>query len=136
MRDITGLRLTRLQVRRDLHEEEIIPDTRYIVVQQVMKSMGPTTVRLRRCCSRTNAAQKLGEQGENTQVGLMGEHGRFRAESTYGKDPYPPQGLLGIRLSGFFGSRPILPPQPQMRVRLQQYKPRMPSNLRHAQSQS
>jgi CRP/FNR family transcriptional regulator, cyclic AMP receptor protein len=38
-----------------------------------------------------DAAQKLGEQGENTQVGLMGEHGRFRPEWSYGKDPYPPQ---------------------------------------------
>jgi hypothetical protein len=24
---------------------------------------------------------------------LMGEHGRFRPEWSYGKDPYPPQGL-------------------------------------------
>jgi hypothetical protein len=40
-----------------------------------------------------DAAQKLGEQGENTQVGSMGEHDRFRPEWSYGKDPYPPQGL-------------------------------------------
>jgi hypothetical protein len=40
-----------------------------------------------------DAAQKLGEQGENAQVGSMGEHGRFRPEWSYDKDPYPPQGL-------------------------------------------
>jgi hypothetical protein len=26
-------------------------------------------------------------------VGSMGEDGRFRPEWSYGKDPYPPQGL-------------------------------------------
>jgi len=38
-----------------------------------------------------DAAQKLGEQGEDTQVCMMGEHGHFRTEWTYGRDPYPPQ---------------------------------------------
>jgi hypothetical protein len=58
-----------------------------------MKSMGPTTVGLEAMLFAIDAAQKRGEQGENTQVGFMGEHGRFRPEWSYGKDPYPPQGL-------------------------------------------
>jgi hypothetical protein len=37
-----------------------------------------------------DAAQKLGEHGEHTQVCLMGENGHFRPEWTYGSDSYPP----------------------------------------------
>jgi hypothetical protein len=40
-----------------------------------------------RCCP------ELGAQGESTQVGFMGEHGHFRPEWSYGRDPYPPPGL-------------------------------------------
>jgi hypothetical protein len=39
-----------------------------------------------------DAAKKLGEQGEDTQVGLMGEQGDFQPEWSYGQDPYPPRG--------------------------------------------
>jgi hypothetical protein len=94
-------RLTHLQVRRDLHEEEIMPHTRYIVVQHKDEWLikfgdeeyGPYHSRAEAMLFAIDAAQKLGEQGENTQVGSMGEHGRFRPEWSYGKDPYPPQGL-------------------------------------------
>src|SRR6266550_4628760 len=97
----TSLRLTRQQARRDLPEEEIMPHTRYIVVQHKDEWLikfgdeeyGPYHSRAEAMLFAIDAAQKLGEQGENTQVGLMGEHGRFRAEWSYGKDPYPPQGL-------------------------------------------
>lgn len=40
------------------------------------------------------AAQKLGEHGENADVVLMGEDNHVRPEWVYGRDPYPP------RLSG------------------------------------
>src|SRR6266566_9456559 len=97
----TSLRLTRQQARRDLHEEEIMPHTRYIVVQHKDEWLikfgdeeyGPYHSRAEAILFAIDAAQKLGEQGENTQVGSMGEHGRFRPEWSYGKDPYPPQGL-------------------------------------------
>lgn len=38
-----------------------------------------------------DAAQKLGEQGEDAQVLLMGENNHVRPEWTYGRDPYPPR---------------------------------------------
>jgi hypothetical protein len=41
-----------------------------------------------------DAAQKLGEHGENADVVLMGEDNHVRPEWVYGRDPYPP------RLSG------------------------------------
>lgn len=37
------------------------------------------------------AAQKLGEYGDSTQVCLMGDNGHFHPEWTYGQDPYPPR---------------------------------------------
>jgi hypothetical protein len=43
-----------------------------------------------------DAAQKLGEQGENAQVCTMGETGHFRPEWTYGQDAYPPRGLASL----------------------------------------
>jgi hypothetical protein len=99
----TWLQLTRQQAHRDLPEEEIMPHTRYIVVQHKDewlikfgvgdKEYGPYHSQAEAMLFAIDAAQKLGEQGENTQVGLIGEHGRFRAEWSYGKDPYPPQGL-------------------------------------------
>ena len=36
------------------------------------------------------AANKLGEQGEHTQVLVMGENGDMQPFWTYGRDPYPP----------------------------------------------
>ncbi len=91
---------SRARLRRDA-EEEIMPHTRYIVVQHKDEWLikfgdeeyGPYHSRAEAMLFAIDAAQKLGEQGENTQVGSMGEHGRFRPEWSYGKDPYPPQGL-------------------------------------------
>jgi hypothetical protein len=37
-----------------------------------------------------DAAQKLGEAGQEAEVCLMGENGHFRPEWTFGKDRYPP----------------------------------------------
>jgi hypothetical protein len=91
---------SRARLRRDA-EEEIMPHTRYIVVQHKDEWLikfgdeeyGPYHSRAEAMLFAIDAAQKRGEQGENTQVGSMGEHGRFRPEWSYGKDPYPPQGL-------------------------------------------
>jgi hypothetical protein len=38
-----------------------------------------------------DAAHKLGELGDDSQVLLMGENGHARAEWTHGQDPYPPK---------------------------------------------
>ena len=57
------------------------------------KEYGPYHSQAEAMLFAIDAAQKLGEQGENAQVGLMGEHGRFQPEWSYGKDAYPPQGL-------------------------------------------
>lgn len=75
-----------------------MPHTRYIVVQHKDEWLikfgdeeyGPYHSQAEAMLFAIDAAQKLGEQGENTQVGLIGEHGRFRPEWSYGKDPYPP----------------------------------------------
>jgi hypothetical protein len=38
------------------------------------------------------AAHKEGSDGHDAQVLVQGENNRFRAEWTYGSDPYPPKG--------------------------------------------
>ena len=38
-----------------------------------------------------DAANKLGEQGEETQVLLMDENGDVQPAWTFGQDPYPPR---------------------------------------------
>jgi hypothetical protein len=38
-----------------------------------------------------DAANKLGEQGEETQVLVMEDDGHVRAAWTSGQDPYPPR---------------------------------------------
>ncbi len=69
-----------------------MPHTRYIVVQHKDEWLikfgdeeyGPY---------HSRAEAMLFAIDKNTEVGSMGEHGRFRPEWSYGKDPYPPQGL-------------------------------------------
>lgn len=39
-----------------------------------------------------NAAHKLGSQGHDSQVLVQNANNEFRAEWTYGHDPYPPRG--------------------------------------------
>ena len=80
-----------------------MPHTRYIVVQHKDEWLikfgdeeyGPYHSRAEAMLFAIDAAQKLGEQGENTQVGSMGEHGRFRPEWSYGKDPLSAAGIIG-----------------------------------------
>jgi hypothetical protein len=96
-----------------------MPHTRYIVVQHrdewLIKfgdeEYGPYHSQAEAMLFAIDAAQKLGEQGVNTQVGSLGEHGRFRPEWSYGKDPYPPQGWdIGPRRSISEGGRLNLNP--------------------------
>ena len=85
-----------------------MPHTRYIIVQHKDEWLikfgdeeyGPYHSRAEAMLFAIDAAQKLGEQGENTQVGSMGEHDRFRPE-------WLRQGSL--RVGSFSGarSRPI-----------------------------
>lgn len=42
-----------------------------------------------------DAAQKLGETGEEADVVLVGENDHVRPEWVYGRDPYPPR-LSGV----------------------------------------
>jgi hypothetical protein len=78
-----------------------MPHTRYIIVRHEDEWLikfgdeeyGPYRSQAEAMLFAIDAAQKLGAQGENTQVGLMDEHGHFRPEWSYGQNPYPPPGL-------------------------------------------
>jgi hypothetical protein len=39
-----------------------------------------------------DTANKAGQQGHDAQVLVQGENNQFRAEWTYGHDPFPPKG--------------------------------------------
>lgn len=39
-----------------------------------------------------DAAHQVGEMGRDAQVLVQGRDGQWRAEWTYGHDPYPPRG--------------------------------------------
>jgi hypothetical protein len=75
-----------------------MPHTRYIIVRHEDEWLikfgdgeyGPYRSPAEAMLFAIDAAEKLGQQGEETQVGLMSEHGGFRPEWTYGQDPYPP----------------------------------------------
>jgi len=79
-------------------EEREMPQARYFVVQQddnwLIKfkdeEFGPYNSQAEAMLFAVDAAHKLGEQGEDAQVCLMGENGHSRPEWTYGQDPYPP----------------------------------------------
>jgi hypothetical protein len=77
-----------------------MPHTRYAVVKDQGRWLikfgdreyGPYLSQAEAMLFAIDAAKKLGEQGEDTQVGLMGEQGDFQPEWSYGQDPYPPRG--------------------------------------------
>jgi Uncharacterized protein conserved in bacteria (DUF2188) len=81
-----------------------MPHARYIVVRHQDEwfvkfgdgEYGPYGSQAEAMLFAIDAAQKLGEQGENTEVCIMGEHGHFRPEWTYGRDPYPPRDLARL----------------------------------------
>ncbi len=76
-----------------------MPHARYFIVRHedvwLIKfddeEYGPYNSQAEAMLFAVDAAQKLGEHGEDAQVCLMGENGHFRPEWTYGENPYPPR---------------------------------------------
>jgi hypothetical protein len=79
-----------------------MPESRYFIVNEqeswkikfADEEFGPYSSRAEAMLFAIDAAQKLGEHGETTEVCLMGENGHFRPEWIYGKDAYPPRIML------------------------------------------
>jgi Uncharacterized protein conserved in bacteria (DUF2188) len=77
--------------------EEAMPDARYFIVQHDDQwsikfndeEYGPYRSKAEAMLFAIDAAQKLGEYGDNAQVVLMGEGGHFHAEWTCGRGFYP-----------------------------------------------
>lgn len=76
-----------------------MPEARYFVHREADdvwkikfqdEEFGPYRSKSEAMLFAIDAAQKLGEKGEVTQVCLVGENGHFHPEWTYGKDRYPP----------------------------------------------
>jgi hypothetical protein len=75
-----------------------MPQARYFIVQHVDgwfikyddEEFGPYKTQAEAMLFAIDAAQVLGERGDNAEVCLMGENGHFRREWTYGRDAYPP----------------------------------------------
>jgi hypothetical protein len=79
-----------------------MPDARYFIVQHGDQwsikfndeEYGPYKSKAEALLFAIDAAQKLGEYGDNAEVVLMGEDGHFHPEWTYGRDAYPPKTAL------------------------------------------
>jgi len=56
------------------------------------KHYGPYDTQRLAYLSAAEAAKKAGDKGDQAQVFIQGKDNQFRAEWTYGKDPYPPPG--------------------------------------------
>ena len=75
------------------------PKTRYLVVRQedvwfihfAGEEYGPYNTERQAMLFAIDAAHKLGEQGEKTQVLVLDENGDARPAWTFGQDPYPPR---------------------------------------------
>lgn len=76
-----------------------MPQCRYFVVRNEDAWMikfddeeyGPYQSQSEAMLFAIDAAQKLGERGDSTEVCLMGINGHFHPEWTYGRDSYPPR---------------------------------------------
>lgn len=76
-----------------------MPDARYYIVRREdlwaikfnNEEYGPYKSKAEAMLFAIDAAQKLGEYGDNAEVVLMGEDGHFHPEWTYGRDHYPPR---------------------------------------------
>jgi len=74
-----------------------MPDARYFIVQHQDRwsikfndeEFGPYKTKDEAMLFAIDAAQRLGEYGDNAEVVLMGEDGRFHAEWAYGRDAAP-----------------------------------------------
>ena len=91
--------------RPQLHEDTLAPAvvsgnprTRYLVVRQddvwIIKfegeEFGPYKTEREALLFAIDAAHKLGQQDEPTEVVLMDEYGEAKPAWTSGRDPYPP----------------------------------------------
>ena len=76
-----------------------MPDARYFIIQREDRwsikfndeEYGPYRTKDEAMLFAIDAAQKLGEYGENAQVVLLGEDGHFHTEWLYGRDAAPPR---------------------------------------------
>ena len=74
-----------------------MPQARYFIVQDddewlikfENEEFGPYLTKAEAMLFAVEAAQKLGEHGETSEVCLMGENGHFRPEWVYGQSAYP-----------------------------------------------
>lgn len=53
---------------------------------------GPYRTQRETIRAAVDTAHKAGQQGHDAQVLVQGQNNQFRAEWTYGHDPYPPPG--------------------------------------------
>lgn len=75
-----------------------MPHSRYFVLQDRDdwlirfhgEEFGPYMSQQEAILFAVDAAQKLGERGEDVEVCLMGDNGHVRAQWRYGRDSYPP----------------------------------------------
>ena len=56
------------------------------------RHFGPFTTQRNAIRAAVDAAHRAGVDGDTAQVLVQGTDSRFRAEWTYGYDPYPPPG--------------------------------------------
>jgi hypothetical protein len=95
--------MARLHLHRDTLVPAFVPGrphTRYLVVRQEDvwfikfdgEEYGPYKTEREAMLFAIDAAHKLGEQGEDTQVLLIDEQGEVQPAWTYGQDSYPPRG--------------------------------------------
>jgi hypothetical protein len=94
--------MARPQLNHDTPVPVFVPDsacTRYLVVHGADlwmikfngEEFGPYKSEREALLFAVDAAQKLGEQGDDTQVLLMDENGEAQPVWTFGHDPYPPK---------------------------------------------
>jgi hypothetical protein len=92
--------MPRPQLHKDTLAPEVVPGhphTRYLVVRQDDvwfikfdgEEYGPYKTEREALLFAIDAAHKLGQRGEETQVLLVDENGNARAAWTHGQDPYP-----------------------------------------------
>jgi hypothetical protein len=99
----TGIIMPRPHLHRDTLAPAFVPGrphTRYLVVRQDDvwfikfdgEEYGPYKTEREALLFAIDAAHKLGEQGEDTQVLRLEEDGEARPVWTHGEDAYPPRG--------------------------------------------
>ena len=94
--------MTRLRLNEDTLAPAFVPGearTRYLVVRQDNtwfiqfdgEEFGPYNSEREALLFAIDAAQKFGDQGEDTEVLRLDEVGEPQPVWTYGQDPYPPR---------------------------------------------